>query len=130
MDGWTHCTAVVGAGGRGRRLACRRGPLDPGSGRRPWTRAGTTRENVVALRADGPPRLPARVIKGDPLTGVTEAAYLVPQVMAYANVAGLPPVSGLRSPGDPPSRCTPCAVPRICCRSRSTSTWASWACRP
>ncbi|WP_405833449.1 SulP family inorganic anion transporter [Streptomyces sp. NBC_00105] len=31
----------------------------------------------------------------DALAGVTVAAYLVPQVMAYAGVAGLPPVTGL-----------------------------------
>ncbi|MER7540649.1 sulfate permease [Streptomyces sp. NPDC097704] len=31
----------------------------------------------------------------DALAGVTVAAYLVPQVMAYAGVAGLPPVAGL-----------------------------------
>ena len=30
-----------------------------------------------------------------PLAGVTVAAYLVPQVMAYATIAGLPPVTGL-----------------------------------
>ena len=29
-------------------------------------------------------------LRGDPLAGVTVAAYLVPQVMAYAEVAGLP----------------------------------------
>ncbi|MET9886662.1 sulfate permease [Streptomyces sp. NPDC006430] len=34
-------------------------------------------------------------VRGDVLAGVTVAAYLVPQVMAYAGVAGLPPVSGL-----------------------------------
>ncbi|MFI9749522.1 SulP family inorganic anion transporter [Streptomyces collinus] len=34
-------------------------------------------------------------LKGDVLAGVTVAAYLVPQVMAYAGVAGLPPVAGL-----------------------------------
>lgn len=32
---------------------------------------------------------------GDALAGITVAAYLVPQVMAYATVAGLPPVAGL-----------------------------------
>ncbi|MFJ8159520.1 SulP family inorganic anion transporter [Streptomyces sp. NPDC096136] len=32
---------------------------------------------------------------GDLLAGITVAAYLVPQVMAYAGVAGLPPVTGL-----------------------------------
>ncbi|OBI79459.1 sulfate transporter [Mycolicibacterium fortuitum] len=34
-------------------------------------------------------------LRGDVLAGVTVAAYLVPQVMAYATVAGLPPVAGL-----------------------------------
>ncbi|WP_328863772.1 SulP family inorganic anion transporter [Streptomyces virginiae] len=34
-------------------------------------------------------------LRGDLLAGVTVAAYLVPQVMAYAGVAGLPPVTGL-----------------------------------
>ncbi|MEU5634203.1 SulP family inorganic anion transporter [Streptomyces rishiriensis] len=34
-------------------------------------------------------------LTGDLLAGVTVAAYLVPQVMAYAGVAGLPPAAGL-----------------------------------
>ncbi len=34
-------------------------------------------------------------LRGDVLAGLTVAAYLVPQVMAYATVAGLPPVAGL-----------------------------------
>ncbi|MFG1813515.1 SulP family inorganic anion transporter [Kribbella sp. NPDC049174] len=34
-------------------------------------------------------------LRADVLAGVTVAAYLVPQVMAYAQVAGLPPVTGL-----------------------------------
>ena len=34
-------------------------------------------------------------LRGDILAGVTVASYLVPQVMAYAEVAGLPPVVGL-----------------------------------
>jgi len=34
-------------------------------------------------------------LRGDLLAGVTVAAYLVPQVMAYAEVAGLPPITGL-----------------------------------
>ncbi|HEY6595429.1 MAG TPA: sulfate permease [Asanoa sp.] len=34
-------------------------------------------------------------LRGDVLAGVTVAAYLVPQVLAYATVAGLPPVTGL-----------------------------------
>ena len=34
-------------------------------------------------------------LAGDLTAGVTVAAYLVPQVMAYATIAGLPPVTGL-----------------------------------
>lgn len=34
-------------------------------------------------------------LSGDLLAGITVAAYLIPQVMAYATVAGLPPVAGL-----------------------------------
>ncbi|MDQ7905061.1 sulfate permease [Phytohabitans sp. ZYX-F-186] len=34
-------------------------------------------------------------LRGDLLAGATVAAYLVPQVMAYAGLAGLPPVTGL-----------------------------------
>jgi SulP family sulfate permease len=34
-------------------------------------------------------------LRGDLIAGVTVAAYLVPQVLAYATVAGLPPVAGL-----------------------------------
>jgi high affinity sulfate transporter 1 len=34
-------------------------------------------------------------LRGDVLAGLTVAAYLVPQVMAYATLAGLPPVAGL-----------------------------------
>jgi len=42
----------------------------------------------------------------DILAGLTVAAYLVPQVMAYAEVAGLPPVVGCGPPSDR-SRSTP-----------------------
>ena len=34
-------------------------------------------------------------LRGDLLAGVTVAAYFVPQVMAYARVAGLRPAAGL-----------------------------------
>ena len=36
-----------------------------------------------------------RWLRGDVVAGITVTAYLVPQVMAYATVAGLPPVVGL-----------------------------------
>ncbi|HEY3545320.1 MAG TPA: sulfate permease [Propionicimonas sp.] len=34
-------------------------------------------------------------LRGDLIAGITVAAYLVPQVMAYAEIIGLPPVAGL-----------------------------------
>lgn len=40
-------------------------------------------------------RYQKRWLRGDILAGITVAAYLVPQVMAYATLAGLPPVAGL-----------------------------------
>ncbi|MGJ3508513.1 SulP family inorganic anion transporter [Enemella sp. A6] len=36
-----------------------------------------------------------RWLRGDLLAGITVTAYLIPQVMAYAEVAGLPPIVGL-----------------------------------
>jgi sulfate permease, SulP family len=36
-----------------------------------------------------------RWLRGDLVAGVTVAAYLIPQVMAYAVVAGVPPIAGL-----------------------------------
>ena len=39
--------------------------------------------------------VPQSWLRGDLLAGVTVAAYLVPQVMAYARVAGLSPAAGL-----------------------------------
>ena len=38
-------------------------------------------------------------LRGDVIAGVTVAAYLIPQVMAYAGIAGLPPVAGLWAAG-------------------------------
>jgi sulfate permease, SulP family len=40
-------------------------------------------------------------LRGDLLAGVTVAAYLVPQVMAYAEVAGLPAITGLWAAAGP-----------------------------
>ena len=54
------------------------------SGHHPWP------PGLVRLRGYQRPWL-----RGDLVAGVTVAAYLVPQVMAYAGVAGLPPVTGL-----------------------------------
>ncbi|HEX5970183.1 MAG TPA: SulP family inorganic anion transporter, partial [Intrasporangium sp.] len=34
-------------------------------------------------------------LRGDLLAGITVSAYLIPQVMAYAEVAGLPAIAGL-----------------------------------
>jgi high affinity sulfate transporter 1 len=52
--------------------------------------AEALRPGLSALRRrDGP------AVRGDLLGGLTVAAYLVPQVMAYAALAGLAPVTGL-----------------------------------
>ncbi|MEU2161548.1 sulfate permease [Streptomyces sp. NPDC019208] len=56
----------------------------PGGG---WRRAVPGLAVLGAYRRDW--------LRGDLLAGFTVAAYLVPQVMAYASVAGLPPVAGL-----------------------------------
>ncbi|HXV92526.1 MAG TPA: sulfate permease [Pseudonocardia sp.] len=52
--------------------------------------AAGLRPGLVALR-----RRDRAAARGDVLAGLTVAAYLVPQVLAYAEVAGLPPVTGL-----------------------------------
>jgi len=57
-----------------------------------WTRLVSPglRPGLAALRQRDWP-----AVRGDLVAGVTVAAYLVPQVLAYAEVAGLPPVTGL-----------------------------------
>ncbi|WP_345204354.1 SulP family inorganic anion transporter [Fodinibacter luteus] len=50
----------------------------------------TTFPGIVALR-----HYERGWLRGDVLAGVTVAAYLIPQVMAYAQIAGLPPAAGL-----------------------------------
>jgi sulfate permease, SulP family len=64
------------------------------SGRGPGGRAGSDRveSNLAQLR-----HYDRSWLRGDVIAGVTVAAYLIPQVMAYAGVAGLPPVAGLWS---------------------------------
>jgi MFS superfamily sulfate permease-like transporter len=56
---------------------------------RPSIGAGL-RPGLTALRERDVPAL-----RGDVLAGLTVAAYLVPQVLAYAAVAGLAPITGL-----------------------------------
>ena len=56
----------------------------------PGGRLGRLAPGLVTLR-----RYERAWLRGDVLAGVTVAAYLVPQVMAYAEVAGLPAVVGL-----------------------------------
>ncbi|GAA2155455.1 SulP family sulfate permease [Humibacillus xanthopallidus] len=63
------------------------------------TAAGPTRweralPGVAVLR-----RYDRAWLRGDVLAGVTVAAYLVPQVLAYAEVAGLPAIAGLWAVG-------------------------------
>lgn len=72
--------------------------MGPDDGRRQMSQ-GSDRHDLKWLRPA--PGLVALLgyrrawLTGDLLAGVTVAAYLVPQVMAYAGVAGLPPVTGL-----------------------------------
>ncbi len=40
-------------------------------------------------------------LRGDLIAGLTVSAYLIPQVLAYAGVAGLPPVTGLWAAAPP-----------------------------
>jgi SulP family sulfate permease len=56
-------------------------------------------------------------LRGDLIAGVTVAAYLIPQVMAYAGLAGLPPVTGLWA-----------ALPPLACyRCWARHGWFRWA---
>ena len=66
------------------------------------TRVGHWQERLRGYRrASAPPsvavlrRYERAWLRGDLLAGLTVAAYLVPQCMAYAGVAGLPPLAGL-----------------------------------
>ena len=65
-------------------------PLSESTGPRfSWIATGL-RPGLCALRAhDGP------ALRSDLMAGLTVAAFLVPQVLAYAGVAGLPAVTGL-----------------------------------
>lgn len=54
-------------------------------------------------------------LRGDVLAGVTVCAYLIPQVMAYAEIAGLPAVTGLWA------MCAPLAVYAVVGPSRQLS---------
>ncbi|WP_046734547.1 SulP family inorganic anion transporter [Streptomyces humi] len=58
-----------------------------GDGRRGWRRLTPGLATLLGYRRGW--------LKGDLLAGMTVAAYLVPQVMAYGEVAGLQPVAGL-----------------------------------
>ncbi|GAA2026551.1 SulP family inorganic anion transporter [Terrabacter terrae] len=60
-------------------------------GRATW---GRLLPGVVVLR-----HYDRRWLRGDVLGGITVAAYLVPQVLAYAEVAGLPAITGLWAVG-------------------------------
>ena len=60
------------------------------AGKEPASRARRYLPGIWVLR-----RYQRSWLRGDILAGVTVAAYLVPQVMAYAEVAGLPAVAGL-----------------------------------
>ena len=62
------------------------------------TMAGVMRSSGIRTVAPGIIRLLAyrrEWLRGDVMAGFTVAAYLVPQVLAYATIAGLPPITGL-----------------------------------
>lgn len=65
---------------------------------------GDWRQRAVELLKRAAPEAPGLAtlrsyrrewLRGDVVAGITVTAYLVPQVMAYATVAGLPPIVGL-----------------------------------
>ena len=41
------------------------------------------------------PHYPREHFRGDVIAGLTVAVMLIPQAMAYASLAGMPPVTGL-----------------------------------
>jgi SulP family sulfate permease len=71
------------------RVPSAEGHHRPLNARRPPTVA-TTFPGLLSLR-----NYERGWLRGDLLAGVTVAAYLIPQVMAYAQIAGLPPAAGL-----------------------------------
>jgi SulP family sulfate permease len=75
---WSNATMPT-AEGHHRPLSQRRRPT-----------VATTFPGLVTLR-----HYERGWVRGDLLAGVTVAAYLIPQVMAYAQIAGLPPATGL-----------------------------------
>jgi len=74
----------AGSGHAGKRAAV---TIDGPGRRRGWRPVAP---GVAVMRTYQRPWL-----RGDLIAGATVAAYLIPQVMAYAGVAGLPPVAGL-----------------------------------
>jgi sulfate permease, SulP family len=69
------------------------GPGGPGGGGQGWLARLTAAPGLS--RPAGVRGYRWSWLRGDLLAGVTVAAYLVPQVMAYARVAGLRPAAGL-----------------------------------
>ena len=85
-----HCRTTRRAGvWSNQRVPSAEGHHRPLNARRPPTVA-TTFPGLSTLR-----HYERGWLRGDVLAGITVAAYLMPQVMAYAEVAGLPPVAGL-----------------------------------
>nr|WP_245244055.1 SulP family inorganic anion transporter [Tessaracoccus sp. MC1865] len=79
-----------------------------GDTRRGWERF---LPGVAVLR-----RYERRWLRGDLVAGITVAAYLVPQVMAYAAIVGLPPSRG-SGRSSSRWRSTPPWVPPVSCPS-------------
>src|SRR5262245_56927397 len=88
----------VGHGRYLHRVTSTRNAAQPGSpsGSDPRGAAGWERwlPGIAVLR-----RYDRVWLRGDVLGGITVAAYLVPQVLAYAEVAGLPAITGLWAVG-------------------------------
>ena len=61
-------------------------------------------------------------LQGDLVAGVTTAAVVIPQAMAYATIAGLPVQAGLYVAPSPWS-CTPSPAPPGRCRSAPPRPW-------
>ena len=82
------------------RVRTDRGPNVPilrdGEEGAPWTRAGVG-DGAAASWPASPScaATSAAWLRADVLAGVTVTAYLVPQCLAYAGLAGAPPLTGL-----------------------------------
>jgi hypothetical protein len=61
----------------------------------------------------------------DGIAGLSLAAFVIPESLAYASLAGLPPVSGLCIATLPPASPMPCLEPAASWRWRRLRPWRS-----